>query len=181
MKDNALKISEMFETHGAEDIEAFPCADGGILVSGYRGKRTVDVLCRPCGMLDISLEEDGIHQDDEDRTDQNLGDLENFLKGLMWGKKLFVYSIRKNSVSTRGVLRVSPLENPRTAGFPPSIGPALTATASPNAPTLRGIIKMSPDIPPFYGTSMSMDYPLNATSRMSHQRAGIPVTETSAA
>ena len=180
VRDGALEISEMFESHEAEDIEAFPCADGGILVSGYRGKWAVDVLCRPCGMLDISLEEDGILREDKDRTDQNLGDLETFLKGLMW-QKSFVCSTRNNSVSAKGGLKVSPLGNPRTAGFPPSIGPALTATASPNAPTLIGIIKESPDIPPFYGTSMSMDSPLNVISRTSHQRAGIPVTETSAA
>ena len=179
VRDGALEITEVFESHEAEDIEAFPCADGGVLVSGYRGKRKVDVLCRPCGMLDISLEEDGILQ--EDRTDQNLGDLETFLKGLMWEKKSFVYSTRNNSVSAIVGSRVPPLGNPRMVGFSPSIETALTAKASPNAPTSRGIIKTSPDIPPLYGTLISMNFPLNAVSRMSHQRAGIPVTETSAA
>jgi len=144
VRDDALEISEMFESHEAEDIEAFPCADGGILVSGYRGKRTVDVLCRPCGMLDISMEEDGILQEDE--TDRNPDDLEAFLKGLMWEKKSFVYSTRNNSVSVRVDSRVRPLGNPLTEATLSSTETALTAKASPSAPTLTGIIKTSPDI-----------------------------------
>ena len=178
VRDGALKINEMFVRHCAEDIEAFPCADGGILVSGYRGKWTVDVLCRPCGMFDISLEENGILQ--EDRTDQNLGDLETFLKGLKW-QKSFAYSTRNYSVSTKVDLKVPRSGSPLTEATPSSIKTVLTVKADPSASTLRGNIKTSPDIPPFYGTSMSMHSPPNAISRMSHQRAGISVTETSAA
>ena len=77
----AIYLIAQFEHSGAEVIEAFPEADGGILISAYDGDSTVDALLR----FDKRIEWDDRKSDDPKflTFDEAL----NLIWSLDWPKK----------------------------------------------------------------------------------------------
>src|SRR4051812_19697000 len=67
--DNAITIVRIMQLAGAEDFEAFPEEDGGILVAGYNGNDTMEVLCRAEGTYDFTFEIDDEEKDSKDGID----------------------------------------------------------------------------------------------------------------
>ena len=54
--DAALNVNSLLVDYGARNIEVFPDVDGGILVSGYRDRHTLEILCCPDGRMDLVYE-----------------------------------------------------------------------------------------------------------------------------
>ncbi len=176
-KDTALSVSEIFADGGAKNIEAFPCVGGEILVSGYHGSKTVDVLCCPCGILDITLEEKDAFE--EERTNQNLDDLKELLKGLMWEPKTSFACFTPNiSVKSWDGLRVQRSRSLQMAGFPSSIEIVLSVKADASVSTLGITTKVLPGTRQFCGRSMSPHSRRGIALHASNQQVEIPVTGT---
>ena len=176
-KDSALDVTEILQTNNAQDMDAFPCPDGGVLVSGYYNNDVVYVECLSCGMLDISLEEGKIVKDE--KTKQNLNDLENFLKGLKWEvKKSCVYSTLNSSTKVLDDLQV-PLSGIQVMEeFQSLIKNVHSSQAEPYVLIFRNFTKASQEVLPSRGRSMSMNFHKKANLQMKHLRAEIPVTGT---
>ena len=80
--DAALNVNSLLVDCGARNIEVFPDIDGGILVSGYRDRHTLEILCRPDGGMDLVYEVD----DDlvNERSSISIDEIEEFLGGSEW-------------------------------------------------------------------------------------------------
>jgi len=177
VKDMALDVNEMFGAQNAETTEAFPCVGGDILVSGYHGSQTVDVVCRPDGRVDISLEENDVLQ--KDTSDQDLDDLRIFLKGLMWEpRKSFAYCIQNNSASIVSGSRVQLSSHHRMAAFRSSTGSVPSVKAEESVTTLRATIKALPDVQQLFGILMLTHSPSKAALQTNHLQVGTPAIET---
>lgn len=67
--DNATAIGGMFMKHGAQGVEAFPERDGGVTVSAYRDRATVEVVCGPKGAFHLTVENRGDIKEDRTMVD----------------------------------------------------------------------------------------------------------------
>ena len=87
--DAALNVNSLLVDYGARNIEVFPGVDGSVLVSGYRSRDTLEILCRPTGGLGLVYEVDETTVDE--RPSISMDDVEEFLGGLEWlPQNLFV-------------------------------------------------------------------------------------------
>lgn len=105
--ETALTIHSHFIEHGITEIEVFPDVNGGILVSGYHEKHTLEVFCNQGGHADIlhEINDKVLHE----RNDVPMDEIVEYLGGLPWrSKKLFDSFILGTTVGTSGDLQVLP-------------------------------------------------------------------------
>ena len=99
--DAALNVNSLLVDYGARNIEVFPDVDGGILVSGYRDRYTLEILCFPDGRMDLVYE-----VDDEivnERSSISITEIEEFLGGSEWFlPKLFAHCTQSISAKKGG-------------------------------------------------------------------------------
>ena len=102
--DTALAVHHHFLENGVRKIEVFPDVDGGILVSGYPGQHTVDVLCTPEGHTNLLHEVDD--EEVAERDNLPMDELVAYLGGLLWRtEKSFDSFIQSILVKQSGGLR----------------------------------------------------------------------------
>ncbi|MYC28162.1 MAG: hypothetical protein F4X63_09260 [Nitrospira sp. SB0662_bin_26] len=100
----ALTIHSYFIKYGIREIEVFPDLDGGILVSGYHEKHTLEVFCNQDGHTDIIHEtnDEVVHK----KKDVMIDEIVEYLGGLSWRlKKLFDSFIANTIVRKSSDLR----------------------------------------------------------------------------
>ena len=95
-------INLLLADYGARNIEVFPAVDGGIVVSGYHGQDTIEILCHPTGLMDLVHEVDDDIVKERNRVSKN--DIEKFLGDLEWlPKNSFVHYTQTISAVKKGV------------------------------------------------------------------------------
>jgi len=171
----AVGANSLLLMHGAHDVEAFPDVEGGILLSGYHGDHTLEILCDPSGRMDMLHEANDEVVKDRGRV--SLEEVDAYIRGLEWTpKNLFVYFIQCTSASERDASRVWLSSHPPVEGYRSSTPGALWTIAAENVPISVGTIKASPDTPMFSGESIQVFSRGVAGSHVNLRRPGTPAT-----
>ena len=111
----ALKVSSLFAHYGADEIEAFPDIEGGVLISGYRDRHVVEVFCDANDRLNLLHEmNDNILCEMENVS---LEEVREFIQCLNWNRrKSSDFSILITIAEKNKNLRVLPLKTHRETG-----------------------------------------------------------------
>ena len=113
----ALNVNSLLADYGARNIEVFPDVDGGILVSGYRDRKTLEILCCQDGRMDLVYEE--YDEIVNERSSISINEIEEFMGGSEWfPSKLFAHCTQSILVKKGGASLVwlsSP--HPETGGY----------------------------------------------------------------
>jgi hypothetical protein len=110
----ALELQRTLREMGAEQIEAFPRIDGGIVVSSIKGGDVVDVTCNPDGSLGLYIERNDAELVDLDSTDRYT--LHSLVRFLNWREKAQSgYFIRSTTRTQRGASIALSFNRPETA------------------------------------------------------------------
>ena len=100
----AHDVHDLMIENGAEEIEAFPAIDGGVLISGYFDNESLDVSCRPNGAMEIDHEvNDNLKYE---REGLYLNDVKKYLEELNWSKRSYEYCIPNISAGEKNDLPV---------------------------------------------------------------------------
>ena len=172
----ALEVGRLLLDHEARNVEVFPDIDGGIMVSGYRDRETVDIHCLPRGELEFTHEVDDELRRSESRV--SIDQVEEFLGGLEWSRKrsfaFYTQPISARSVDASLVRLFKPLLV--TGEFRCSRHDVPWSEAARNANISIGSIRECLDIPVFSGESVLISFQTTATSPPNSLRAGTPAT-----
>ena len=163
----ALEIPSLLADAGADAIEAFPDVDGGVLVSGYHDKQTLDVLCDKVGAMTMVYERDDNTM--EDPHSVSLDQLREYLGDLGWKlEKSSVCFTIDITATTAVASRVPRSKNRLVKGeaFRLWTSSAPLSLPDPNANTSRSFIKALLETPPFSGVSAPISF---------HRGAPLPV------
>jgi hypothetical protein len=96
---NAKIVATILDQSGAEDLEALPGEDGGVMIIGYSGDASVEIQCFSNGTFDYLYSTDDAPGDVE--VNLAFGDIVNKLGSLGWlSLRLFVSCTR--NVMSRG-------------------------------------------------------------------------------
>lgn len=174
----AHAINSLLADYGARNIEVFPCVDGGVLVSGYGSRDTLEVRCHPDGRMDLSHE-----VDDEQRYWRDavsISDIEAYLGGLEWlPQNLFVPCIPFISARRGDDLTVRLSSHlPETGEYQFSKLPARWMLADASVDTSRASTVMSCPVHLSSGELVQAFSPRIVGSPTSYHRLAMPVTET---
>ncbi len=174
--DTALYVNSLLIDYGARNIEAFPAVDGGILVSGYHDRDTLEVLCRPDGGMDFIHEVDDDLVNEQDSVSTN--EIEEFLGGLEWlPQNLFAHCTQSISVKKGDASLVWPSSpHPQTGGYQYSRQNAPLALVDANVAIFIASTEASLDFLMSSGGSILMFSQGIAGSPVSHQRQATPAT-----
>ncbi len=162
--EQAIAVSDLLLECHANSIEAFPAIDGGVLVSGYHGEETLDILCGPTGVMDLEHEVDD--EIVEELHGMSLDAVKSYIGKLAWPpKKSFVLSTSGTTVGKEDVSRVSYSAYRRKMGeYRSSIQNAPSAKAKRNVSTFGRTTVLSLTIRQSSGGSTPPDYRLAANS-----------------
>ena len=132
---SALKSLSVLDGHGVDerDIEVFPDIEGGILVSGYPARGSLEIFCRPDGRIDITRETEG--ETEYELDDVSWDRLKDCVK-VQWQKsgKSYGFSIPGTSAEKNSDSRAWHSKTPQmTVGFPLSIQSVREIKAGRNA------------------------------------------------
>ena len=172
----ALYVNSLLMDYGARNIEVFPAVDGGILVSGYRGPDTLEILCHEHGGMDLVYEVD----DDlvNERNNILIDEIEEFLGGLEWlPQNLFVHctqSISAKKEDASLAWRFSP--HPETGGYQYLRHNAPLASVDANVAISIASTGALLSIPMFSGGSVLISSQKIAGLPVSRQRQVTPAT-----
>ena len=174
--DAALNVNSLLVDYGARNIEAFPAVDGGVLVTGYHGRDTLEVLCCPDGEMNL------VHEIEDELVDEwsgiSIREIEEFLGGLEWlPQNLFVHCTQSISAEKRGASLVwlsSP--RPKMEGSQYSRQNALLALVDANVAISIASTEASLDIPMCSGGSVLIFSQRIAGLPVNHQRRATPAT-----
>lgn len=150
----ALDVNAQFLMHTPDAVEAFPAVDGGVMVCGYWGGHTLEIVCGPSGQLDM------VHElDDEvtaERSDVSIDEVTAYLGEMGWKPQtnLSDYSILGTSVGIRGDSRVRLSSRQLEGEFLYLTRGVLSRTARVSAVTLRNF---TPELPAIRGYSGGSD------------------------
>ena len=100
----ALSIQSYFVKYGINEIEVFPDIDGGILVSGYHEKHTLEVFCDQDGHTNLlhEINDESHHERDNVPMDE----IVEYLGGLPWrSKNVFDFFIQSTTVRANNDLQ----------------------------------------------------------------------------
>ena len=154
----ALDVNAQFLMHIPDAVEAFPAVDGGVMVGGYWGGHTLEIVCGPSGRLDM------VHElDDEvaaERSDVSLDEVTAYMGEMGWTPQtnLSEYFILGTSASIRGDSRVW-LSSHRLEGeFLYSTRGVLSRAAGVSAVTLRNFTPGLPAIRGYSGGSGEISF-----------------------
>lgn len=110
----ALELQRTLREMGAEQIEAFPRIDGGIVVSAMKADDVVDVICNPDGSLGLYIERNDVEL--VDLVSTNTYTLQSLVRFLSWREKTqFGCSIRSTTRTQKGASIVLSFNLPKTA------------------------------------------------------------------
>ena len=181
---SALDVYDSMIKNRIEIIKVFPEIDGGIMISGYLKKETLEVLdvsCRPDGTMEMDHEIDNVDVFENTRKDLSLNDVEDYLEEFSWNrKKSYEYCIRNISVKKDKCLQVQHFVLP--VGMEEFQSLVLDAPVSPakmSAVISKNSIKVSQGTLPYFGESSPDNYQTILLSVASYQQTGISVTATS--
>ena len=172
----ALNVNSLLADYGARSIEVFPDVDGGILVSGYRDRQTLEILCCPDGRMDLVYE-----KDDEivnERSSISINEIEEFIGDSEWfPSKLFAHCTQSILAKKGGALLVwlsSP--HPETGGYQYSRHNAPFVLVDANVAISIVSTVASLDIPMFSGGSVLIFSQEIAGLLVSRLRQATPAT-----
>ena len=175
---SALAVNSLLVLHGARNIEAFPLIEGGVLVSGYGGRDTLEVRCQPDGRMDLAHE-----VDDEEHYWQDavsLNDIEAYLGGLAWLPPNLFAPCTPSISARRGDDFKVMLSNhlPAAGGYRFSKLPALWTLADASAAILLVSTVASCPLLMFSGELVQASSPQIVDLPTSHHRLAMPATGT---
>ena len=175
--DGALSISSLLVDYGARNIEAFPDLDGGILVSGYHIRDSLEILCRPDGRIDFAHDVDDERISEQPNVSQET--IESYLGELEWRKKsLFVSYTRSTTAENKDDLRAW-LSNLRLTmeEYRYSTHNVVSKWGDANVAISIVSTRALPPIPIFSGESTLLSFQKSAGLPASHRLRAIPATE----
>ncbi len=116
--NSARTMHALLMEHNVNEVEVFPDANGGILLSGYYDEETLEVFCDHDGKINI-LHEVG-NEITYEKDDVSAQEVKGYVGGLLWKKfmirrfmKLSDYFIQITSVEQREDLQVWHSEIPQ--------------------------------------------------------------------
>jgi hypothetical protein len=113
----AISVAGTLHEAGAESLECFPDCDGGILVSGYHGDESVEILCRPSGVFDFVLERS---EDEVDSApDLDMRETQRRIRALKWREEsLYDFYIRGILAEPKVGIKAWPSRTPQVVAYP---------------------------------------------------------------
>ncbi|MCY4051933.1 MAG: hypothetical protein OXF60_10645 [Gammaproteobacteria bacterium] len=182
--DTAVKaahdVYDLMIKNGAEEIEAFPAIDGGILISGYFDNESLDVSCRPDGTMEIDHEVNNVLKNEKQGL--RLNNVRTYLEKLNWNKKksLFGYYIPGISAGESNDIQVRLSNLPAMVLESPPLAPnVLLKVTETNANISMNITEESLLTPTYFGESNPELCRTIAYWLKSHQKQAINVTAIS--
>ena len=173
----AMDALNCFFCAGAQSIEVFPEVDGGILVSGYYGHDTLDVICHYDGLM--GLVHEVADQEVADIPKISMNDFADYLGRLEWAttslSELFTHeSLVKKRESSRVLLS----RLLKTVAFHSLMWSVPETLVGRNANIFSNFIQGGEEKNQFYGESLSLLSLREAPLSLSHQAPEILVIET---
>lgn len=182
--DTALKVNDLMIANSIETIKVFPEIDGGIMVSGYLKKESLEVLdvsCRPDGTMEMGHEIDNADVFEDMRQGLRLNDVEKYLEKLNCSKKNLSGFCTPNISVRKGKdlqVRLSSLPVGMQE-FQSLVFSVPVRSVKTSAVTSENTIKTSRVILLYSGESNPETYQNIQFSAENHQQPGIVVTATS--